>query len=127
MPWSANGSPAPSSTLTVPSSQIARLPAATAPGWSASKVVIKEQLDGDRELNFDPEKGPVRAPWLSWGPYLWANGTARRSDGFSYEEADFGPAGTTETQGPTYGTDSSSPANAEDVSALIFIWATGPA
>jgi hypothetical protein len=58
------------------------------------KWLIEEQLRGDRELNFDPARGEVRAPWLSWGPYLWANGSVKRSDGFSYEESDFGPDGT---------------------------------
>jgi hypothetical protein len=29
---------------------------------------------------------------LSWGPYLWANGSKKRSDGFSYDEADFTPS-----------------------------------
>ena len=26
---------------------------------------------------------------MSWGPYLWANGTAKRSDGFRFEKPDF--------------------------------------
>lgn len=51
--------------------------------------LIEEQLKGSPELNFDPKKGDVRAPWLSWGPYLWANGTTKRADGFFYDEADF--------------------------------------
>jgi hypothetical protein len=58
------------------------------------KWLIEEQLKGEAKLNFDPAKGPVRAPWLSWGPYLWANGSSRRLDGFAYEESDFGGDGT---------------------------------
>jgi hypothetical protein len=54
----------------------------------AVKWVVEQQLKGDPELNFDPRRGPVRSPWLSWGPDLWANGTIRRSDGFSYVEDD---------------------------------------
>jgi hypothetical protein len=35
------------------------------------------------------------APWLAWGPYLWANGTMPRAyDGFSYQESDFAEDGT---------------------------------
>lgn len=55
----------------------------------AVKWLIEQQLKGDAALNFDSSKGKITAPWLSWGPYLWANGTSKRSDGFSYEEADF--------------------------------------
>jgi hypothetical protein len=58
------------------------------------KWLIEEQLKGDKELNFDPDTGPVKAPWLSWGPYLWANGKAKRDDGLSYEENDFADDGT---------------------------------
>jgi enterochelin esterase family protein len=53
------------------------------------KWLIEKQLKGDAELNFDPKKGAVKAPWLSWGPYLWANGSTKRADGFFYEEDDF--------------------------------------
>jgi hypothetical protein len=55
------------------------------------KWLIERQIKGDAALNFDPKKGEVKAPWLSWGPYLWANGSKMRADGFSYEEADFTP------------------------------------
>jgi hypothetical protein len=51
--------------------------------------LISEQLKGNAALNFDPKKGPVRAPWLSWGPYLWANGATKRADGFAYDRDDF--------------------------------------
>jgi lysophospholipase L1-like esterase len=58
------------------------------------KWLIEQQIKGDPALNFDPKKGPVRAPWLSWGPYLWANGPTPRADGFTYEESDYGLDGT---------------------------------
>jgi hypothetical protein len=38
------------------------------------KWTIEDQLNGDPNLNFDPSKGPVQAPWIAWGPYYWANG-----------------------------------------------------
>jgi hypothetical protein len=44
--------------------------------------LIEKQLNGN--LNYDPAKGAVVVPWLSWGPYLWADGTNPRSDGFTW-------------------------------------------
>jgi hypothetical protein len=58
------------------------------------KWLIEEQIKGSPELNYDPAKGPVRSPWLAWGPYLWANGPAKNPDGLSYEESDFAGDGT---------------------------------
>jgi hypothetical protein len=56
--------------------------------------LIEEQIKGDKELNFDPDKGAVKAPWLSWGPYLWANGKTKRADSLYWEESDFDTDGT---------------------------------
>ena len=50
----------------------------------AIKRVIAQQLAGDPALNYDPKNGPVVAPWLSWGPYLWADGLNARSDGLTW-------------------------------------------
>lgn len=47
----------------------------------ADKWVIQDQIDGVNNLNFNPANGPVVAPWLSWGPYIWADGLTPRSDG----------------------------------------------
>ncbi|HEV8606219.1 MAG TPA: hypothetical protein VGQ99_12675 [Tepidisphaeraceae bacterium] len=60
--------------------------------------LIEKQLKGDKDLNFDPAAGEVKAPWLSWGPYLWANGTTKRDDGLTYDERDFGNDGTHPSQ-----------------------------
>jgi hypothetical protein len=64
----------------------------------AVKWLIEQQLKGDPELNWDAAKGEKKAPWLSWGPYLWANGTTKRTDGFFYDREDFGNDGTHPTR-----------------------------
>jgi len=60
----------------------------------AVKWTIADQINGRPELNFAPEKGPVRAPWIAWGPYLWTDGTKGRADGFVWQREDCGPDGT---------------------------------
>jgi hypothetical protein len=65
----------------------------------AVKWLIERQLKGEPSLNFDQERGAVKAPWLGWGPYLWANGTAPRQDGLRYEERDFAQDGTHPSSG----------------------------
>ena len=47
----------------------------------AVKWLIEKQLSGAPSMNYDPAKGPVLLPWLSWGPYLWTDGLRGRSDG----------------------------------------------
>jgi hypothetical protein len=47
----------------------------------AVKWLIQEQINGVDSLNFDPQRGPMRAPWIAWGPYMWADGLVPRSDG----------------------------------------------
>ena len=64
----------------------------------AVKWLIEQQLMGDAALNYDPAKGPVKAPWVSWGPNLWANGSTPRADGFRYAESDFAQDGTHESR-----------------------------
>jgi hypothetical protein len=54
----------------------------------AVKWLIEDQIEGDPELNYDPSKGPVMAPYLSWGPYLWADGLNPRSDGLVWRPED---------------------------------------
>jgi Cu/Ag efflux protein CusF len=58
------------------------------------KWLIERQLKGEADLNYDAKKGAVKAPWLSWGPYLWANGAKKRADGFHYDPSDFAKDGT---------------------------------
>jgi hypothetical protein len=47
----------------------------------AVKWVIEDQMNGDPTLNYNPAIGDVMSPWVTWGPYEWANGLLGRSDG----------------------------------------------
>jgi len=60
----------------------------------AVKWLIEKQINGASELNFDPAKDAIRSPWISWGPYLWADGTNSRADGLTWSREEFGPDGT---------------------------------
>jgi hypothetical protein len=54
------------------------------------KWVIEDQINGAPDLNYDPARGPVKAPWLSWGPYFWSypDGTPRNYDGLVWSVTD---------------------------------------
>jgi hypothetical protein len=54
----------------------------------AVRWAIADQLASVSNLNFDPSKGAVVAPWLGWASYLWADGTNPRSDGFTWSCSD---------------------------------------
>jgi hypothetical protein len=60
----------------------------------AVKWLVQDQIAGAPELNHDPRRGAVLAPWIAWGPYLWADGTTAREDGLTWVCADFAPDGT---------------------------------
>lgn len=56
----------------------------------SARWVIEQQLSGG--LNFD---GPsARAPWVAWGPYLWADGLQPRRDGLTWACSDLQSDGT---------------------------------
>jgi hypothetical protein len=55
----------------------------------AVKWVISDQLAGKPEMNYDPKKGAVRAPWVAWGPYVWADGVKGNKSGLSYVREDY--------------------------------------
>jgi hypothetical protein len=64
----------------------------------AVKWLVADQLAGESQINWDPGAGPVEAPWLEWGPYLWADGEIPRADGLTWQCADFNPDGTHPTR-----------------------------
>jgi hypothetical protein len=68
-------------------------------GAFAVRWVIQEQIKGEAALNWDLQRGPVKAPLLLWGPYLWANGDApRKSDRLTWTRGDFRDDGTHPSQ-----------------------------
>ncbi len=58
----------------------------------AVKWLIEKQINGDTSLAFAGAK--PRAPWLAWGPYLWADGMTPRQDGLIWACGDFQNDGT---------------------------------
>jgi hypothetical protein len=60
----------------------------------AVKWLIERQITGDPALRFNPS-GPSPAPWLAWGPYLWADGERPRADGFRWPCSHLDPADLT--------------------------------
>ncbi|MBK8956236.1 MAG: hypothetical protein IPM34_11880 [Saprospiraceae bacterium] len=57
------------------------------------KWLIEDQITGDTTLTFRGDH--ARAPWLSWGPYLWAQGEkARLEDSLFWLRIDFAADGT---------------------------------
>lgn len=60
----------------------------------AVKWLVERQIAGDPALAFDADKVETRVPWISWGPYLWANGGTPRADGFASLREDFREDGT---------------------------------
>ncbi len=60
-------------------------------GWTVKRL-IEDQISGDASLNYSGSNPSVA--WLSWGPYLWANGATPRSDGLVWLPEDFQSDGT---------------------------------
>ena len=60
-------------------------------GWTVKRL-IEDQINGDPSLSYSGNS-PFSA-WLSWGPYLWANGATPRSDGLIWIPSDYVSDGT---------------------------------
>ncbi len=63
-------------------------------GGFAVKWLIQAQVNQMRTGAIDPKAGDLNytngtAPWIAWGPYLWADGTNARSDGLTWVKTDF--------------------------------------
>lgn len=70
----------------------------------ATKWIVQGQIDQMQnsgtvvdvragDLNYD-----TVAPWIAWGPYLWADGLNLRSDGLNWQRSDFEADGTHPSQ-----------------------------
>lgn len=60
----------------------------------AVKWAIRDQINGLASLNYNPDSGPVKAPWMSWASYDWANGMLPRKDGLVWTCQDVQADGT---------------------------------
>jgi hypothetical protein len=63
------------------------------------KWAVQAQIDQMRNGKVDPIAGNLDykkgvAPWIAWGPYLWADGTVARSDGWTWKSSEFQADGT---------------------------------
>jgi len=54
-------------------------------GGFAMKWLIEQQINGDQSLSYDAGA----APWMAWGPYLWADGLSIRNDGLIWACSEF--------------------------------------
>jgi hypothetical protein len=64
-------------------------------GAFSFRWLVRDQVAGRGDLEFDPARGEVKAPLLLWGPYLWADGTSgRKADDLVWTREDLAGDGT---------------------------------
>jgi hypothetical protein len=76
----------------VPANDLNPEPYAFELGFSI-KWLVRSQIQQVRGAAADADAGNLdykhgRAPWIGWGPYLWANGTTPRQDGLVWLNSD---------------------------------------
>jgi len=68
----------------------------------AAKWLVQAQIDQVRGSTVTARAGNLDyrsgAPWISWGPYLWADGLNARSDGLTWERSNLQSDGTHPSQ-----------------------------
>ena len=60
----------------------------------AVKNAIADQINGATNLCDGNGCSPIKAPWMSWGPYYWANGLLASQNGMVWTCQDFQKDGT---------------------------------
>lgn len=66
--------------------------------WAIEAQILQERGGPPDAVAGDLAPG-VAAPWLAWGPYLWANGATARSDGLVWLREDFAADATHPAEG----------------------------
>jgi hypothetical protein len=68
----------------------------------AVKLLVQAQIEQMRNGRVDARGGDLNynsvAPWIAWGPYLWADGMHARADGLTWARADLADDGTHPSQ-----------------------------